>query len=90
MAAQRLEQPGSKLACATRWLPDVAFLPEAEGLRVDQLYRALDFLLAWSEEIERDVFLRAADLFRLDVDLIFDDTTTAYFESDAADDEPAE
>jgi Transposase DDE domain len=90
MAAQRLEQPGSKLACATSWLPDVAFLPEAEGLAVDQLYRALDFLLAWSDEIERDVFLQAADLFRLDVDLIFYDTTTAYFEIDAADDEPAE
>lgn len=90
MAAQRLEQPSSKLACATNWLPDVAFLPEAEGLGVDQLYRALDFLLVWSEEIERDVFLRAADLFRLDVDLIFYDTTTAYFEIDAADDEPTE
>jgi hypothetical protein len=90
MVAQRLEQPGSKLACATNWLPDVAFLPEAEGLSVDQLYRALDFLVVWSEEIERDVFLQAADLFRLDVDLVFYDTTTAYFEIDAADDEPAE
>jgi len=90
MAAQRLEQPGSKLACASNWLPDVAFLPEAEGLGVDQLYRALDFLLVWSETIERDVFLQAADLFRLDVDLIFYDTTTAYFEIDAADEEPAE
>ena len=90
MAAQRLEQPGSKLACATSWLPDVAFLPEAEGLDVDQLYRALDFLLVWSEEIERDVFLQTADLFRLDVDLIFYDTTTAYFEIDTADDEATE
>jgi glycine/D-amino acid oxidase-like deaminating enzyme len=34
---------------------------------VDQRYRALDFLLIWSEEIERDVFLRRAGLFRLDV-----------------------
>ncbi|MBV9116238.1 MAG: transposase, partial [Acetobacteraceae bacterium] len=85
MAAQRLDDPGSKLACATRWLPDVAWLPEAAGIAVDQLYRALDFLAAWSEEIERDVFLRAADLLRLDVDLIFYDTTTAYFEIDEAD-----
>jgi transposase len=46
--------------------------------------------LAWSEEIERDVFLQAADLLRVDVDLIFYDTTTAYFEIDAADHEPAE
>lgn len=85
MAAQRLDDPASKLACATRWLPDIAWLPEADGLAVDQLYRALDFLAVWSDEIERDVFLRAADLLRLDVDLIFYDTTTAYFEIDEAD-----
>src|SRR5271168_2752004 len=90
MAANRLQQPASKLACATRWLPDIAFLPDAEGLAVDQLYRALDFLAVWSDRIERDVFLQAADLFRLDVDLIFYDTTTAYFEIDAADEQPEE
>jgi Transposase DDE domain len=90
MAANRLEQPGSKLACAMRWLPDVAFLPDADGLAVDQLYRALDFLAVWSDRIERDVFLQAADLFRLDVDLIFYDTTTAYFEIDEADEQPEE
>ncbi len=82
MAAQRLETPGSKLACAERWLPEAAWLPDAAGIGIDQLYRALDVLAVWSDEIERDVFLRAADLFRLDVDLIFYDTTTAYFEID--------
>src|SRR5271166_5493593 len=85
MAAQRLDDPASKLACATRWLPDITWLPEADGIAVDQLYRALDFLAVWSDEIERDVFLRAADLLRLDVDLIFYDTTTAYFEIDEPD-----
>jgi transposase len=85
MAAQRLDDPASKLACATRWLPDIAWLPQADGIAVDQLYRALDFLAVWSDEIERDVFLKAADLLRLDVDLIFYDTTTAYFEIDEAD-----
>jgi len=87
MAAQRLDDPASKLACATRWLPDVAWLPEADGIAVDQLYRALDFLAVWSEEIERDVFLRAADLLRLDIDLIFYDTTSAYFEIDEPDED---
>jgi transposase len=85
MAAQRLDEPGSKLGCATRWLPDIAWLPEADKLAVDQLYRALDCLAVWSDEIERDVFLRSADLLRLDVDLIFYDTTTAYFEIDEPD-----
>jgi hypothetical protein len=87
MAAQRLDDPGSKLGCATRWLPDVAYLPEARDLTLHQFYRALDFLAVWSEAIERAVFLRAADLFRLDVDLIFYDTTTAHFETDVADEQ---
>jgi hypothetical protein len=90
MAANRLDTPGSKLACAERWLPDVGFLPDAAGLAVDQLYRALDFLAVWSDRIEHEVFLQAADLFRLDVDLIFYDTTTAYFEIDEADEDPEE
>src|SRR3954465_10691511 len=85
MAAQRLDDPGSKLGCATRWLPDIAWLPEARDLTLHQFYRALDFLAVWSDQIERAVFLRAADLFRLDVDLILYDTTTAYFETDVTD-----
>jgi hypothetical protein len=90
MAANRLDDPVSKLACAERWLPDIAWLPDAAGLAVDQCYRALDFLAVWAEQIERDVFLKAADLFRLDVDLIFYDTTTAYFEIDEPDQEEQE
>jgi Transposase DDE domain len=84
MAANRLEDPASKLACAERWLPDGAWLPEAAGLKVDQLYRALDVLAAHAEALEQEVFLTTADLFRLDVDLIFYDSTTAWF---AVDDE---
>jgi len=41
MAAQRLDDPGSKLGCATRWLPDIAWLPEARDLTLHQFYRAL-------------------------------------------------
>jgi Transposase DDE domain len=85
MAANRLDEPGSKLACAARWLPDVAWLPEAQGLKVDQLYRALDVLAAHAEAIQEEVFLKTADLFKLDVDLIFYDTTTAWFTIDAED-----
>ena len=87
MAANRLDDPGSKLACAERWLPDVAWLPEAAGLTVDQLYRALDVLAVQAEAIEREVFLRTADLFKLDVDLIFYDTTTAWFAVDDEDED---
>ncbi len=90
MAANRLDDPVSKLGCAERWLPDITWLPDAAGLAVDQCYRALDFFTVWAEEIERDVFLKAADLFHLDVDLIFYDTTTAYFEIDDPDEDEQE
>jgi hypothetical protein len=90
MAANRLDDPVSKLACAERWLPDVAWLPDASRLAIDQCYRALDFLAVWADEIEREVFLKAADLFHLDVDLIFYDTTTAYFEIDEPDEDEQE
>ncbi len=87
MTANRLDDPTSKLACAERWLPDVAWLPEATGLKVDQLYRALDVLAVQAETIEREVFLRTADLFKLDVDLIFYDTITAWFAIDEEDED---
>jgi hypothetical protein len=87
MAANRLDDPTSKLACAERWLPEVAWLPEARGLKVDQLYRALDVLAGQAGAIEREVFLRTADLFKLDVDLIFYDTTTAWFAVDEEDED---
>ena len=81
MVAQRLDRPGSKLACHERWLERV-WLPEARELRLSQLYRALDLLAEQGAAIEEAVFWHSADLFRLDVDLIFYDATTAWFESD--------
>ncbi len=87
MVANRLEDPTSKLGCTERWLADRAWMPEAADLSVDQLYRAMDFLAVWADDLERDIFLKTADLFRLDVDLIFYDTTTAYFDTDDPDDQ---
>ena len=51
------------------------------------LYFALDFLDTHIEAIEREIFFRTADLFRADVDLIFWDTTSVYFEVDDEDTE---
>jgi hypothetical protein len=84
MVAQRLDRPGSKLACHERWL-DRVWLPEARGLGLHQLYRALDVLAEHGDAVERAVFWRAADLFKLDVDLVFYDATTAWFECDEED-----
>jgi hypothetical protein len=84
MAAQRLARPGSKLACHERWL-DRVWLPAAKNLALDQLYRALDVLAEHGDAIEQEVFWHSVDLFKLDVDLIFYDATTAWFECDEED-----
>jgi hypothetical protein len=88
MVANRLAEPSSKLACHEHWVPERVYLPEAEALTLDQLYAALDFLDTHHAAIEREVFFRTADLFRADVDLIFWDTTSVYFEVDDEDDAP--
>jgi hypothetical protein len=84
MTAQRLARPGSKLACHERWL-DRVWLPAAGGLALDQLYRALDVLAEHGDAIETEVFWHGVDLFKLDVDLVFYDATTAWFECDDED-----
>ncbi len=84
MAAPRVARPGSKLACHARWL-DRVWLPQAKDLALDQLYRALDLLAEHGDAIEQEVFWHGADLFKLDVDLVFYDATTAWFECDDED-----
>ncbi|HSD35455.1 MAG TPA: IS1634 family transposase, partial [Alphaproteobacteria bacterium] len=67
-----------------RWLERV-WLPEARDLALDQLYRALDILAENGDAIEEEVFWHGVDLFKLDVDLVFYDATTAWFECDDED-----
>jgi hypothetical protein len=87
MVVNRLAEPLSKLACYAHWVPERVYLPEAEALTLEHLYFALDFLDTHIDAIERELFFRIADLFRADVDLIFWDTTSVYFEVDDEDTE---
>jgi hypothetical protein len=87
MVANRLAEPLAKLACSEYWRAERTYLPEAAALTLDHLYFALDFLDTHIEAIERERFFRTADLFRADVDLIFWDTTSVYFEVDDEDTE---
>jgi hypothetical protein len=88
MAAQRLARPvlglDPRIACHERWLERV-WLPAARDLSLDQLYRALDVLAEHGDAIEEAVFWHGVDLFKLDVDLVFYDATTAWFECDDED-----
>ena len=45
-----------------------------------QWYGTLDRLVAWKPQIEQDLFLRLRNLFSLNVDLVFYDLTSTYFE----------
>src|SRR5262249_49837542 len=45
-----------------------------------QWYRTLDQLLARKERIELELFVRLRDLFHLEVEMVFYDLTSTYFE----------
>jgi len=85
MTANRLCDPESKLGVWDRWLSKV-YLPSCNGLKLKQMYEAMDLLYEHAAEVEKTVFFQTANLFNLDVDLIFYDTTTASFHVDMEDD----
>lgn len=86
MTANRLCEPESKLGVWDRWLSKV-YMPSCSGLKLHQMYEAMD-LLQWNiGKIEDAVFFHTANLFNLVVDLIFYDTTTASFTIDQADED---
>lgn len=89
MVANRLLAPSSKLACYDTWLAKQAHFPAGESLTLSHLYGAMDFLAEHAEAIEKDLFFFVTDLFSLDVDLVFYDTTTAFFQIDHEDGELA-
>ncbi|MEW6620425.1 MAG: IS1634 family transposase [bacterium] len=49
---------------------------------VMKFYRGMDYLLGMKEEIENHLYYRFRDLFSLEVDLVFYDLTSSYFEGD--------
>ena len=85
MTANRLCEPESKLGVWDRWI-DKVFLPSCQGLKLRHMYEAMDLLHENAAEVEEAVFYHVSDLFNLEVDLIFYDTTTASFHIDQEDD----
>lgn len=84
MVANRLCDPESKLGVWDRWL-EKAYLPGCDGLKLQHMYEAMDFLHSNIDEVEEAVFFQTTNLFNLSVDLIFYDTTTASFAIDCED-----
>lgn len=85
MTANRLCEPTSKLGVWDRWLSTV-YMPSCNGLKLKHMYDAMDLLHEHAEDVEKAVFFEVANLFNLDVDIIFYDTTTASFHIDYEDD----
>jgi hypothetical protein len=88
MVAQRAIDPGSKLSIES-WVADEVFIPGLAEVDAQQAYRAMDVLLGAHDEIQREVFWRVKNLFNLEVDLIFLDSTSTYFEIEGEDELPA-
>jgi hypothetical protein len=85
LVAQRALEPGSKLA-ATDWVAHRVAIEGCPGFTDDAAYRAMDFLLEALAEIAGEVFGSVATLLNLDLDLVFVDTTSTYWEVEVADD----
>jgi len=86
MTANRLDEPASKLGVWERWLQTV-HLPSCDGLKLEQMYEAMDLLHRHAADVEEAVFFETAELFNLEVDVVFYDTTTCSFSIDFADEE---
>jgi len=82
MVLNRLVEPRSKLG-VDRWVARV-YRPEFEALELHHYYRALDFLALHKDEIELGLFDRVRSLFDLELDLVFWDSTSTYFEGRGA------
>ena len=88
LVANRAIDPSSKLA-ATGWVAERVAIDRLDDVDADACYRAMDWLLEVEAELAEAVYWSTADLLNLEVDLLFFDTTSTYFEIETADD-PAE
>jgi hypothetical protein len=87
MVANRLSvRPLSKLA-GCEWVAERAFIEGLAEVSDDECYRAMDFLHAALGELQERVFFCVANLLDLEVDLLFFDTTSTYWETDRLPDE---
>jgi hypothetical protein len=84
LVANRALAPGSKLAAAG-WVNRRAHIDGLPETSDDACYRAMDWLLDIAPDLEREVFWQVATLLDHEVDLLFFDTTSTYFETDEPD-----
>jgi hypothetical protein len=79
LVANRALDPSSKLAAA-HWAGRKAWIDGLPATTDDACYRAMDWLHQVRDAVEKEVFHQVANLLNLEVDLLFFDTTSTYFE----------
>jgi hypothetical protein len=86
LVANRAVDPMSKLGAA-EWASCDAAIPGLAGMDDDHAYRAMDLLADADTDarVQEAVFFAAAHLLNLEVDLLFFDTTSTFFERDTQD-----
>ncbi len=90
LVCNRAIAPMSKLSAA-EWVTEDVVIPGLGGMDDDQAYRAMDLLVEADTQgqVQEAVFFAVANLLNLEVDLLFFDTTSTYFEADEDQDEPS-
>ncbi|MFJ4008223.1 hypothetical protein [Streptomyces sp. NPDC090026] len=84
MVANRALAPSSKLAAAD-WVTNDVHVDGLPTCDDDACYRAMDWLHEVQDDLEKRVFDEVANLLNLEVDLLFFDTTSTYFELEEPD-----
>lgn len=80
MSFCRLLHPGSELKLAEEFAG--LYFPELRVLEYHKLLRSLSYAIRIKDEVEQALFARQKDLFHLQVDIVFYDITSTYFEAE--------
>jgi len=84
LVANRALDPSSKMAAAG-WVTRRTHIEGLTEVSDDACYRAMDWLIEIAPELEKEVFWQVATLLDSEVDLLFFDTTSTYFEIEEPD-----
>ena len=88
LTANRALKPCSKLA-ATDWIAHDVHIDGLPEMLDEACYRAMDTLLGIEKSVTERIYHQVADLLNLQVDLLFFDTTSTYFQTGEPDERVA-
>ena len=84
LVANRALAASSKLAAAG-WIAGDVHIDGLDEVGEQSCYRAMDYLLTIGPDLAKAAYFQVTDLLNLEVDLLFFDTTSTYFETGEAD-----